>query len=561
LDVVGHPATLQWIEELGLRPGAFLSEARVGTTALGISVTDSTPALVVGPEHFLDCLHPLCSAAAPVFDLKEGRAIGAIGLLGQCTAYHAYWLGLVVAAARAVENQLSADEFVQEANLHAAELNATLNAISEGVVAWSADGLLTHLNAQAGELLGLNPAAAVGHPLNAYLTLPAAVVRAGAAGEEVNDLETSIGVEGLPRECLVSLRIVRDAAGGPLAYIATLRRIEQVRELFHRMAGSHARVTLDEWIGKSASAKAVRRQALAAAAAKTCVLITGEMGTGKGLMARAIHNSGRWAAGPFLAINCRALPRELVLGEFLGFEAGAYASVSASGQPSKFELAQGGTLFLEEIEALPLDAQAALLRVIETDDVIRLGGTRIIPVDVRVIASSHIALEDHAAEGVVRSALLFRLSSFAIHLTPLRERAEDIPILIQRRLERLGTQLNHPVALAADALAALCVYPWPGNVRELESVLERVALLADGGAIQLEHLPQSIRNRQALLPGTARTEPVRSLAEAEKQTILTALHAARGNLGQTAQLLGIGRTTLWRKIKEFGIAEDEVVVK
>jgi transcriptional activator for dhaKLM operon len=309
--------------------------------------------------------------------------------------------------------------------------------------------------------------------------------------------------------------------------------------------------------GQGVAARRLRKQALAAADAKACVLLVGEAGTGKQLLARAIHNSGRWAAGPFLAVNCRAIPHELALGEFLGYEAGAFNSGPSSGQPSKFELAHGGTLFLEEIEALPLETQAALLRVIELGDVIRLGGTRVIPIDTRIIVSTPCQLDSLIAEGAFRSDLLLRLSSFVINTVPLRERQEDIPMLVDRLLEKLSVQVGQPLAMTAAAKTALCHYPWPGNVRELESVMERAALVCEGQPIAPEHLPMTVRQRRVITAGRPVTEPVRTLAEAEQAAILTAGRAAKGNLTQAAQFLGIGRTTLWRKMKELGITVED----
>lgn len=556
LESLGDPPVLEAMGRLGFRRGVFLHEGHVGSNAFASALVDSSPAQFVGAQHFLSELHGLSTAAAPLFDLA-GHTVGAVGVLTTVAGHNPHAVGIAVAAARAIENQMQADLVTGEANARATELNATLDAVSEGVLAWDAQGILTHLNAQAGKLLGLKPASVVGRRLAEHITLPEALAHALARGEELNDLETGLGVDGQPRECLISLRVICLPNGEPAAFIATLRRIEQVRRLVHQLVGAQARLTLDDIVGQSALARRVRRQAVAAADAKASVLLQGESGTGKSALARAIHNSSHRANGPFLAINCRAVPRELVLGEFLGFEAGAFNSRHSSGQPSKFELAQGGTLYLEEVEALPLDMQAALLRVIEAGDVIRLGGTRVIPVDARLIASTHAPLEERVAEGAFRADLLFRLSSFLITMPPLRERPEDIPPLLERRLERLSAQLGRATRLTAEARAALIAYPWPGNIRELESALERAALSCDGAPIALEHLPAAVRERRAILPGKPITEPVRSLAEAEKSAILSAFRAARGNVTQTANLLGIGRTTLWRKMKEFNLTMDD----
>lgn len=556
LEMIGDADLVEHVTALGIRQAVFLDESHVGTNALAVALTDSTPTQIVGAEHFLSCLHSLCSAAAPIFNL-EGRPVGAFGLLELAARYNPQAGGLAVAGARAIENQLQADVFVREANTHATELNATMDAISEGVLAWTRRGVIMHLNDQAGQLLGLTPAVIVGRALNEHITLPESLAQAAARGDEVSDAEAAFSVDGLRRACLVSLRIIRNAEGEPETYIATLRRLEQVRQLVNRLVGAQARLTLDDMAGHGVAARRLRKQALTAADAKACVLLVGEAGTGKQLLARAIHNSGRWAAGPFLAVNCRAIPHELALGEFLGYEAGAFNSGPSSGQPSKFELAHGGTLFMEEIEALPLETQAALLRVIELGDVIRLGGTRVIPVDVRIIVSTPRPLDRLIAEGAFRSDLLLRLSSFVINTVPLRDRQEDIPMLIDRLLEKLSVQVGQTVTITAAAKAVLGHYPWPGNVRELESVLERAALACEGQPVEPEHLPATVRQRRVVTAGKPVTEPVRTLTEAEQATILAAGRAAKGNLSQTAQYLGIGRTTLWRKMKELGITVDD----
>jgi transcriptional regulator of acetoin/glycerol metabolism len=557
LDVMGDADILAEVTSLGIRQGMFLDESRIGTNAFATALIEGGPAEVVGHEHFLTFLHGTSTAAAPIFDL-DGHTVGAVGLIERAAQRSPLSLGVALATARAIENQLQAGLFVNEAHARASELHATLFAISEGVLAWTAQGLILYLNDQAGQLLGLTPAVVVGRPLGEYITLPEGLARAVSQGEELTDAEISLSVKGAKQECLASLRVIRDAAGVPQTYIATLRRIEQVRKLVNRLVGAQARLTLDDVVGGGPAARRVRHQALAAAEAKACLLLIGESGTGKNLLARAIHNSSSRAGGPFLGINCRALPRELVLGDFLGFDPGSFNSGPSSGQPSKFELAHGGTLFLEEVEALPFDVQAALQRVIEARDVIRLGGTRVIPVDVRVITATAMDLEARVAEGAFRPDLLYRLSSFVITIPPLRDRPEDIPLVIERTLAKLSTQLGQPLGLTNEAHTMLCAYPWPGNVRELESALERAALQCEGQPIRPDHLPAVMRQRRAISPGKPTTEPVRSLKEVERLAILTAGRAAGGNLTRAAQLLGIGRTTLWRKIRELGVSAEDL---
>jgi transcriptional regulator of acetoin/glycerol metabolism len=557
LELLGDLQAIQHAGDPGFRVGEFLNESGIGTTAFSIALIDSSPALVVGAEHLFECFHSLVTAAAPIFD-PEGRSVGAIGLIGSLPQYSPQILGMVVAAARAIENQLQAELIIREANARASELNVTLDTISEGLLVLTAQGIVTHLNERGGALLGLKPSAVKGRPLTEYIILPETLARAISRDEELSDVGVGFVINGTTHEFLVDLRIIRQHDGESATSIITLRRIEQVHQLVTRLVGAQARLTLDDMVGHGPSVGHMRRQVLAAANAKGCVLLSGEPGTSKNAVARAIHNSGRRAGGPFLALNCRAIPRELILGEFLGFEAGAFNAGPSTGQPSKFELADGGTLYLDEVEMLPLEVQSALARVIETGEVIRLGGNRIIPVDVRVIASTETALEPRVAENTFNASLFYRLSTFVIRLLPLRERLEDITPLVGHLLERLSLQAGRQIHISKAALDALCRYPWPGNITELESILERAALHCEEKTIELDHLPEAVMQRRAKTPGRPVTEPVKRLAEMEKQAIMVAVRASRGNLSMAARLLGIGRTTIWRKIKEAGMSTKDL---
>jgi transcriptional activator for dhaKLM operon len=552
LEILGEPSLTTQLQSMGFRPGVYLDEGHLGTNAIAVTLFEAMPSQIVGAEHFLIRLHDLSSVAAPVHTI-EGHPLGVLGLVEPVEQYSRQSFGVVVAGARAIENQLRADLIVREANAKTAELYATMDSITEGVLAWSNDGTVMHLNDQAGKTLHLSPTVMVGRPMSEFFSLPENIARSVALGQELTDIETAFVVDGTPRDCLVSLRII-SAQESDQVYIMTVRQIEHVHQLVNRLVGARARLTLDDIVGHGTAAKKIRKQALTAANADACVLLTGESGTGKNILARAIHNSGRRAGGPFLAINCRAIPRELALGEFLGFEAGAFNTGASLGQPSKFELAQSGTLFLEEIETLPLETQAALQRVIEMGDVIRLGGNRVIPVDVRIIASTTRSMDELLELDSFRHDLLLRLSSFVISMEPLRKRMEDIPLLVEHLLDKLTIQLSRPLKVSSAALRALSEYPWPGNIREVEAVLERAALLFEGPQIEFENLPPAIKQPSAMIKGKTLVQPIQTLVEAEKSAILTATRAAKGNLTKAAQSLGISRTTLWRKMKELAIS-------
>ena len=354
--------------------------------------------------------------------------------------------------------------------------------------------------------------------------------------------------------CLTSLHPMRrEGEVNNDGFILTLRRIEQVHRLVQRMVGTRSSFTLSDFVGESNLANQVRRQAQAAARSQSPILIQGETGTGKGLLARAIHNESARADGPFVSVNCRVLPRDLVISEFLGYEPGAFRSGS-QGQPSKFELAHGGTLHLEEIDALTLEMQGALLRVIDAGEVMRLGGSRVISVDVRFVATTSADLERHVINGDFRADLFYALSRIPIRLPALHDRMADLPMHVFATLERLHRQSGRRLEVSPEAMQVLRRYRWPGNVRELENALERAAVLTDTGIIEVRHLPEMIRGRG--WPGEP-FEHVPAMHEAEYEAILRAASACQGNITKMAEMLGIGRTTLWRKIKAGNIRVDD----
>ena len=556
LDMLGDAPMVEMLRERGMRTGAYWDEGRMGTNALALALLEAVPVQVVGAEHYFRVHHDLTCSAAPIHDVN-GRVVGALGMAGRCEDACSHTLAVVMAAARAIGNQLQTDMYLQEANRRLAELNSVFSAISEGVMSWDQDGNITHINKQAGEILHLKPQAVLGRPLTEVLQLPPIVQEATQHGGVLRDVEASFVVNGQSVRCVLSLQPIFEGLRGPVGYIATLRPLQRVRQLVHRLVGAQATLTLEDVLGDSPAMRRVRRQARFAARGTAPVLLQGEDGVGKNPLARAIHNESDRADGPFIAINCLAIPHELMLSEFLGYEGGAFSGALAEGRPSKFELADGGTLFLDEIESLTLEMQAALLQVIDTGQVMRLGGTRPIPVDVRIIAATSVDLEQRVAEGGFRPDLYYRFGVFIIELPPLRERPEDIPLLVERFLARISKQLDRPVRVEDAALEMLMCYPWPGNVRELENVLERAVTLSEDGTIRLKDLPAVVRNGGVLTPGAVRPQPVLSVAEAEREAILRAGWACRGRVTQMAQQLGISRTTLWRKMKRLGIDPRE----
>jgi DNA-binding NtrC family response regulator len=324
------------------------------------------------------------------------------------------------------------------------------------------------------------------------------------------------------------------------------------RELLWLRRAVEKEYSFNQILGKSRPMQAVFELIRRITPSPSSVLITGASGTGKELVARAIHYNSPRAQGPFIPVNCAAIPENLLESEMFGHMRGAFTDAKTD-RRGLFEEAQGGTLFLDEISELPLSLQAKLLRVLQEREIRRVGGTKSIPVDVRVIAATNLDLAGEVKAKQFREDLYYRLNVIEVHMPALRERTEDIPLLALHFVKKYAEPMKKPVTgLTEGALALLMDYAWPGNVRELENVIERGVTLTRGEKIGSEDLPQAVRgdsgDRHMIEEGAEKT---RTLAEVERTYILRVMEKTAGNKYQAAQILGIDRKTLYRKLDEI----------
>ena len=359
-------------------------------------------------------------------------------------------------------------------------------------------------------------------------------------------------------------------------------------EVLLRRAGSHAGLraeksnlerqlrykgSLGELVGTSSKMQEIFALLQQAGPSKACVLITGESGTGKELVARTIHELSARRQGPFVAINCAALPETLIESELFGHEKGSFTGASER-RAGCFEVAQNGTLLLDEIGEMPMQTQAKLLRILEDSKVRRLGGKSEFEVDVRVVAATNKVPEEAVRGGHLREDLYYRLNVFQIHLPPLRERKEDLRLIAEALISDLNRKHLCRIAdLAPVVMQALEHHQWPGNVRELRNVLERAVILAGEGTIELQHLPAFLQGTAATLatvessahaaqaPSTSDVGGIRfqigtTVEEAEKGLILHTLEHTRNNKTRAAEILGISLKTLHNKLKEYGAGKE-----
>lgn len=552
LDLVGDIEVLEVMNEWGVGLGSILSEELIGTSAFGLALSERMPVQVAGHEHFVRQFHIVTGAAAPIFDMG-GHLLGVLGLVMPVKKYHSHSLGLISAAARAIESQHQSDVLLEEQNSQLAQLNAVLSSISDGIMMWSEDETLVHANQAASQILGLSTQSMLGRHINTVFGMPASVTKSIARRKPITDVEALLTVSGHAVNCLISIDFVHQSPERLRWIIITLRPENKVRMLVQRQVGAQAPLTINDIPGEAPQMQRVRSFVKSAAAAQASILIRGEVGTGKNALASAIHNAGPRRSGPFVVFACASVPNELAISELLGYD--ETESKHSSGRPSKFELARGGTLFFQDVDALPLEAQTVLLNALELGIIQRLRGQRAVEIDVRVVASTSANIETLIAQGAFRPDLYYRLSIFSITLPPLRERPQDIGLVVERIITRLSQQLGHQVELEPAVLDALKKYPWPGNIREMEAALGRAAtqLAPTGGKIELKHIPPQVRSPAGAVVNYTAPDLFNSLEEAECAAILRAAQSCRGNLTRMSEMLGIGRTTLWRKIKYFDI--------
>lgn len=353
--------------------------------------------------------------------------------------------------------------------------------------------------------------------------------------------------------------------------LVLVRPIERVHRLIQRFTGARARFRFEDIITQSPKMFEVIANARKAAYNRSIVLIEGESGTGKEMFAHAIHNESPRSRRPFVALNCAAIPRELVGSEMFGYEEGAFTGAKRGGSPGRFELASGGTLFLDEIGDMPLEQQAVLLRVIQEQQLTRIGGNQLIPVDVRIICATNKDLWEAVQAGTFRQDLYYRLNVINLKIPPLREHAEDIPVLLEHYYQKTAGLGDKRPEFDQEALHHLLTYKWPGNVRELQNLVEKVLHSANPGDKLSDWIRETtFRNsaeQTAISDGHTELQPKPSIRQVHEQQkrlmmdqesayIIKLLDKYRGNISRVAREMGIARSTLYKKMNEYHISEE-----
>ncbi|SHH67850.1 PAS domain S-box-containing protein [Caloranaerobacter azorensis DSM 13643] len=458
---------------------------------------------------------------------------------------------------------------IEEDKIHLEILNTILDVLNERVVVVDEKGIIIMMSKAYKEFIGCeNPegkhVTEVIENTRMHIILKTGVMEIGEIQEVQGNKMVSMRIPIKRNGKVIGAvgKVMFKDVSDLVTLTNKVNRLEQELEYYKRELNKErtAKYSFKDIIGSSASIQAVKELAMKVAKTDSNVLITGESGTGKELFAHAIHNASKRYLGPFIRINCAAIPEELLESELFGYEEGAFTGARKGGKKGKFELANGGTILLDEIGDMSIKMQAKLLRVLQEKEIERLGGDVVRNIDVRIIASTNKDLEMLVRQGLFREDLYFRLNVMSIKIPPLRERKEDISILAKKLLVKVSSKLGKYVeGISNDAIKCLESYDWPGNIRELENVIERAINLLDSDLIiKPEHLPEKITKNKTKKYFYEGKGLKNIIEEIEKEIILKCLEENDWNKNKVAKILGISRVGLYKKIERYNLNKRQL---
>ncbi|SDR34120.1 Transcriptional regulator of acetoin/glycerol metabolism [Paraburkholderia fungorum] len=574
LHSLGDSDFVEKANRVALCPGVSWAEADRGTNAIGTALVDGQPTVVHADEHFLHANRILTCSCAPIAD-PFGRTIGALDVSGDTRGFHKHTLALVRMSAQMIENHLFSNQFADAIRVHFHARAEFIGTLFEGLAAFAPDGTFLSANRSALFQFGQPLAQLQRQPFDALFGIAFArllqqITR--APGESIT-LTLPSGVRVVARGEYAAPRYVapgEDLAGvavRPVSAGASLRPAARSADT----TPSAPPATLETLDTGDAQVATILRRVAKLRGRDIPMLVLGKTGTGKEWLARAIHHDSPRRSAPFVALNCASLPETLIEAELFGYEDGAFTGAKKRGSVGKIVQADGGTLFLDEIGDMPLAQQVRLMRVLQERTVVPLGGTRAIPVDLRVICATHRNLREMIEAGTFREDLYYRINGLVVTLPPLRERT-DLAALVTRMLAAQAEGERLPTQVSAEVLARFAQCRWPGNLRQLANVLRTASIMAEGAAqIEVEDLPEDFLQDcvgvdQSANPATAASSNNNDAcnrdgaASAQQhapgrmedwQTTLIAQTLARfdGNVSAAARELGLARNTVYRYLR------------
>lgn len=502
----------------------------------------------------------------------KGKVIGVIGLIAfnetqrrQLIHNRLAYLTFLQRMTELLTGKIAEQEAWNEWKKTFTKLETLIESIHEGIIAIDDQGIVITCNRTAQQLIQRSKDELIGTPLG-EIWADSPMLQVLQTGSGYVEQEEIYQLGDHEMHFIVTARPIHvdDRVTG---VVASFRRMADMRRLAYVLTNEHKDLYFSEIIGKSRSLALVIKQAEQVARGTSNILITGESGTGKGMLAAAIHFASNRRSGPFIIVNCGAIPETLLESELFGYVAGAFTGAKREGKAGKFELADGGTIFLDEIGDLPLHLQVKLLHVLQSKQVERVGSNQLIPVNIRVISATNKNLEEMVRDREFREDLYFRLNVIPLHMPALRERVEDIPLLMDYFLAKYRDLLNHPILDFTPEVRALFMhYHWPGNVRELENAIEYAVNMEVSPYIGMDSVPMRIRQHHSVSgiasPGEG-NQPLKERLQRHERQILYSMLQQYGHSLEAKKLvaekLDIGLATLYRKLEGHRLLNDEKV--
>lgn len=529
-------------------------EERIGTNALGTCLYLDKPVQTYGEEHCYKMLHKFTTSAAPIHD-NNGNLIGCIGITGFADDVSVHTLGMATAAAYAIENKIRLSQDKSNTLMQGYN-NIIKHSISDGLIMIDINGKITSVNKTAENTLSIREEEVLHKTVSEVLGDSIDIKKYITENIDVFNKKTIINIKNKPVHCTISLTKLKNDIE-MMGFLLMINNFDNRINNIYTTSNRASLYSFDDIIGDSELIKESINIAKIASQGNSNVLILGESGTGKELFAQSIHNNSQRKDKPFIDVNCGALPLTLAESELFGYEGGSYTGSKKDGQPGKFELADGGTIFLDEIGELPLSIQASLLRVIQERKVTRIGSTSSRNIDVMIIAATNKNLFKAVKDNTFRGDLFYRLNVFNINLPSLREHKEDIPKLVEQFINRYNQIFNTKIlGISDEVLHIFTHYSWPGNIRELENIIQRAVQIAKNDKIQVRDLPiyltEGIDTTKICL-----NKNISLIETQEYRAIINTLEDTQGNAKLASEILGISRSTIYRKLSKLGFNIDD----
>lgn len=539
--------------KLNLKIGAYMDEKNIGTNAMGTAIKENRCIQITAKEHYVNIFQSLTCSAAPIHNSK-GEIIGTLNLTGKSNMKHPHTLGLVIFGVTAIENELYRIKANYILNQTYNYMKTVIENVDKGIMIVDTHGKIININELGLNILDKRNHNLINEDINHIIPNFQNVVDRISKNNKPITKEIKLSHASKYKTEVIFKGIKHNEK--IIGIVATLTRLKEENK-GNNFTGAF--FTFNDIIGESDAIKNVITNCKIIANSPSTVLIQGESGTGKEVLAQSIHNYSLRKNNKFIAINCGAIPANIIESELFGYEDGTFTGGKKGGRIGKIELANGGTLFLDEIGEMPLDMQVKLLRVLQEGRVTRLGGGKEISVDMRVIAATNKDLKKEVKRGKFREDLYYRLCVIPIKLPPLKERKGDITKLIEYFLNMKSIKLDKDIPVISNELYnKLLGYNWPGNIRQLENSIENIVNL--NGELSVDIIDEyeekvstnlTIDNKEILEENIK--EKSFNLEEIEKRTIINAIDSNKHNMTKTAKALGISRNTLYLKIKKYNI--------